>query len=60
MNFILYVFKLILNLILVPIPSIGVNGAALATVGCHLVAFIIAITSVIRSFKLNLKLNCHV
>ncbi|MBP3800645.1 MAG: polysaccharide biosynthesis protein [Clostridia bacterium] len=49
--------KLILNLILVPIPSIGVNGAALATVGCHLVAFIIAITSVIRSFKLNLKLS---
>lgn len=37
--------KLILNLILVPIPEIGVNGAAWASVACHAVAFTIAITA---------------
>lgn len=51
------IVKLILNLILVPIPSIGVNGAAWATVVCHLVAFIVAITSLIRNFGLHLKLS---
>ena len=46
--------KLILNLILVPIPEIGVHGAALASVACHLVAFTIAITSLKKNIKLNL------
>lgn len=45
---------MILNLILVPIPSIGVNGAAIASVACHLVAFAIAITSLRKNIKLNL------
>lgn len=46
--------KLILNLILVPIPSIGVNGAAWASVACHMVAFTIAITSLRKNIKLDL------
>jgi len=41
--------KLILNLILVPIPAIGINGAAIGSVVCHLVAFAIAIVSFIIS-----------
>lgn len=49
--------KLILNLILVPIPSIGVNGAAIASVVCHLVAFTIAMTSLMRNIKLDLTFS---
>ena len=51
------VTKLILNLILVPIPEIGVNGAAIASVACHLVAFTIAITSLRRNIKLDLTFS---
>ena len=49
--------KLVLNLILVPIPEIGVNGAAIASVACHMVAFTIAITSLKRNIKLNLTFS---
>ena len=49
--------KLILNLILVPIPKIGVNGAAIASVACHVVAFTIAITSLKKNIKLNLTFS---
>ena len=51
------IVKLILNLILVPIPSIGVNGAAVASVACHLVAFIISITALKRTIKLKLGIR---
>lgn len=37
--------KLILNLVLIPIPSIGVYGAAIGSVACHMVAFTIAINA---------------
>lgn len=43
-----------LNLILVPIPEIGVNGAAWASVACHAVAFTIAITALRKNIKLDL------
>ena len=49
--------KLVLNLILVPIPEIGVNGAAIASVACHLVAFTIAITFLRKNIKLNLTFS---
>ena len=45
---------MILNLILVPIPSIGVNGAAIASVACHLVAFVISIIALKRTIKIKL------
>ena len=45
---------MILNLILVPIPSIGVNGAAIASVACHLVAFAISIIALKRTIKIKL------
>lgn len=49
--------KLVLNLILVPIPEIGVNGAAWASVACHLVAFTIAMTALRKNIKLNLTFS---
>ncbi len=49
--------KLILNLILVPIPEIGVNGAAIASVVCHLVAFVIAMVSLMKNIKLDLTFS---
>ena len=45
-----------MNLILVPIPEIGVNGAAWASVACHVVAFTIAITSLIRHMKIKFNI----
>ena len=49
--------KLILNLVLVPIPEVGVNGAAWGSVACHMVAFSIAITSLRRTIKLDLTFS---
>ena len=49
--------KLILNTILVPIPWIGANGAAIGSVACHLVAFTIAINVLRRNIKLNLTFS---
>lgn len=31
--------KLILNIILIPIPAIGVNGVAIASIVCHIISF---------------------
>ena len=49
--------KLILNLILVPIPAIGVNGAAIGSVACHMVAFTIAINVLRKNIKLDLNVS---
>ena len=40
-----------------PIPEIGVNGAAWASVACHAVAFSIAITALRKNIKLNLTFS---
>lgn len=48
---------MIFNLVLVPIPEIGVNGAAWGSVACHLVAFSIAITALRKNIKLNLTFS---
>ena len=40
-----------------PIPQIGVNGAAIASVACHLVAFTIAMTALRKTIKLNLTFS---
>ena len=46
--------KLILNLILVPNPEFGVNGAAWGSVACHVVAFTITMAALRKVIKLNL------
>ena len=48
------IVKLICNLVLVPIPTLGVNGAAIGSVACHLVAFTIVMTALRRNIKLKL------
>lgn len=49
--------KFMLNIILLPIPSIGIYGAAIGSVACHLVAFTIAITALRKNIKLNLTFS---
>ena len=44
-------------MILVPIPEIGVNGAAIASVVCHIVAFTIAMTVLRKTIKLDLTFS---
>lgn len=48
------IVKLILNLNLIKLPFIGVNGAAIASVCCHFIAFIIGIIVLIKNMKLEL------
>lgn len=49
--------KLILNLVLVPIPWIGASGAAIGSVACHMVAFTIAINVLRKNIKLDLPFS---
>ena len=49
--------KLILNLILVPIPQIGVIGAAIATGVCHAIAFFIGFRVLNNSMRLKLDIS---
>lgn len=49
--------KLVTNIILLQIPSIGVNGAAIGSVLCHMVAFTIAFNVLRANVKLNLKFS---
>ena len=48
------IVKLILNVTLIPNENIGVYGAAIGSVACHVVAFIIAFTSLRKYIKLDL------
>lgn len=45
--------KLILNLVLIRIPEIGINGAAIGSVCCHLVATCIGFTILRKNIKLE-------
>jgi stage V sporulation protein B len=49
--------KLICNLVLIPIPWIGANGAAIGSVACHMVAFTIAINVLRKNIKLDLTFS---
>lgn len=49
--------KLVFNLLLVPNPAFGVNGAAIGSVACHLVAFCIAFTVLRKNVKLDLTVG---
>ena len=51
------VFKLILNLLLVPNPNFGAAGAAFATGICHFIAFLIGYTVLTKNVKLNLSFS---
>ena len=49
--------KFILNITLIPNPNIGVYGAAIGSVACHMVAFTIAMTALRKNIKLNLTFS---
>ena len=48
------IIKLILNLMLLPIPELNVYGAAIGSIACHMVAFLIVFNVLKRNVKLNL------
>ena len=54
-SFIGVMLKLILNLILVPNPTFGVNGAAIASVVNNFFAFLLSFIVLRRTIKLNLN-----
>lgn len=47
------VAKLILNLILIPIPSIGIYGVAIGSIVCHIISFSIGFIVLKRSLKMK-------
>ena len=51
------VIKLILNLILIPIRTIGINGAIISAIISHIITLIICFNALKRSIKLNLRIN---
>lgn len=56
-SFIGVMLKLILNLVLVPNPNIGVNGAAIASVVNNFVAFFLSFIILRKTIKLNLNFS---
>lgn len=51
------IVKFILNITLIPNPNIGIYGACIGSVACHLVAFLIAFTSLKRNIKFKLSFS---
>ena len=51
------IVKFILNVTLIPIPEIGIYGAAIGSVACHLVAFTIAFNALRKNIKLDLTFS---
>ena len=51
------VAKFILNLILIPIPSIGINGVAIGSIVCHIISFSIGFAVLKRAMKIKFDAN---
>ena len=51
------IVKFILNITLIPNPNIGIYGACIGSVACHVVAFLIAFTSLKRNIKFKLPFS---
>lgn len=49
--------KFILNLILIPIPSIGINGVAIGSIVCHIISFSIGFAVLKRAMKIKFDIN---
>ncbi len=54
------VLKIILNLVLVRIPTLGAAGAAIATASCHLLACIISASVLRKNVELNIQFGRYV
>lgn len=51
------VLKCILNVVLIPIPEIGINGAAIGSVVCHMIACFIGFMILQKHIKIDIKIN---
>lgn len=51
------VAKFILNLILIPMPSIGINGVAIGSIVCHIISFSIGFAVLKRAMKIKFDAN---
>ena len=51
------IFKFILNIILIPIDSIGIKGAAISSILCYMIAFFIEYQYLKKKLKLKLEIN---
>ena len=51
------IVKLILNLVLVPNPAIGVNGAAIGNVACNVIACVIGFIVLKRNIDIEMKFS---
>lgn len=49
--------KFMLNLILIPIPSIGINGVAIGSIVCHIISFSIGFAVLKRAMKIKFDVN---
>ena len=49
------IVKFLLNMILIPIPSVNIYGAVLSSVACHLVAFLYCFHALQKSIPLELS-----
>lgn len=49
------IVKFVVNILLIPIPQIGIYGAAIGSVLCHIVSFIIEFIALQEYLKLNLN-----
>ena len=47
--------KFVLNIILIPIPEIGINGAAIASTTCHIISCVVGFFALQKYIKLDLK-----
>ncbi|MGI6777867.1 MAG: putative polysaccharide biosynthesis protein [Acetivibrionales bacterium] len=50
------VAKLLINYILIPVPSINVKGAVYGTLVCYIISTLICMAALVKNFKLNLNL----
>lgn len=54
------IVKLIINITLVPIPQIGVNGAAIGTIACNVIACLIGFTVLKKNMDIQFKFSKYV
>lgn len=54
------VVKLILNITLIPIPSIGVNGAVIGTIACNVIACIIGFSVLKKNMDIKFQFSKYI
>lgn len=54
------IVKLILNIVLIPIPNIGVNGAAIGTIACNLIACVIGFSVLKKNMDIRFKFSKYI